>query len=314
MRLSVIIPTYQAEKLLPALLSRLRAQSIESELIVIDSSSSDRTPQIARETADIFLSIPKETFDHGHTRTIAAQAANGDILVFMTQDAMPCNNKTLERLVGAFDDPSIAAAYGRQIPYEKTSLFGRHLRYFNYPEQSYVRILQDRERYGLKTAFFSDSFGAYRTSVLSEVGWFKKGLIVGEDMHTVAKILRDGYRVAYQAEAAVYHAHSYSVIEDFKRYFDTGVFHSREAWLIDTFGKAGGEGKRYILSELRYIAAQHAYGKIPEFVIRNTLKYLGYTLGVHHKKLPQFLIEKLSMHPSWWYTHAHLDTLTSNAV
>jgi len=297
---SVIIPTYNAKDFLPDLLSSLSSQSISFELVIIDSSSADSTAELAKESADTFISIPKHTFDHGGTRTKAAKIATGDIIVFLTQDALPVTNNTLEKLLEAFEDPKIGAVYGRQIPYENTSLFGKHLRHFNYPDNSYIRTLTDKEKYGLKTIFFSDSFSAYRRSTLEKVEWFKNGLIVGEDMHIVAKIISAGYSVKYSADTKVYHAHSYSILEDFNRYFDTGVFHTCEPWLIDTFGKAEGEGMRYIKSELHFLLKEGAYGKIPEFIIRNGLKYLGYSLGKHYQKLPRSIAQKLSMHPSWW--------------
>jgi len=99
---------------------------------------------------------------------------------------LPYNNTAIETLVNTLKDPDTGAVFGRQIPKQDTSLFGKHLRYFNYPEYSYHRILKDKEKYGIKTAFFSDSFSAYKKRVLEDVGWFKNNLIVGEDMHIAA--------------------------------------------------------------------------------------------------------------------------------
>ena len=303
MKLSVVIPTYNAQRYLPKLLKKLKDQSLSFELIAIDSSSSDQTPQLLASHADQIITIAQNEFDHGGTRTKAAKAAHGDIIIFLTQDALPADDNTLETLIRAFDDPTVGAVFGRQLPYEETSLFGKHLRSFNYPAHSYTRTFADRERYGIKTAFFSDSFSAYRKEVLAEVGWFKDGLIVGEDMHIAARILQAGYTIAYCAEAKVYHSHSYTVTEEFKRYFDTGVFHASEAWLIETFGSAGGEGKRYLQSEFQYLLQQHAYTKIPEFFVRSTMKFAGYTLGKRFRKLPRWLIHRCSMHPAWWKTY-----------
>lgn len=300
MKVSVIIPTYNARKYLPHLFEILKKQSIAFELIVIDSSSTDGTAEIAKKYADTFLSIPKDSFDHGGTRTMAAQQASGEYIVFLTQDALPCSETTIETLVKELDDEQTGAAYGRQIPNSDTSLFGRHLRHFNYPERSYVRAIDDKEKFGIKTAFFSDSFSAYKKEVLKEVEWFKNGLIVGEDMHIAAKILLHGYKIAYCASAQVYHAHSYTISEEFKRYFDTGVFHTQEHWLLETFGKAEGEGKRFIKSELNYIIQQRAYEKLPAFFLRNLMKYLGYKLGRHYNKLPANVIPICSMHTQWW--------------
>jgi len=300
MKISVIIPTYNAQEYLPELLERLKNQTVSFELIIIDSSSSDNTVTIAREYTDNIIVIPTSEFDHGGTRTKAAKAASGDIIVFLTQDALPHENNTIEKILEPFEDLNVGAVYGRQIPYDDASLFGKHLRYFNYPDTSYVRTLQDKDKYGIKTAFLSDSFASYRKSALHKIDYFKDGLIVGEDTYAGAKMLIKGFSLGYSAEAKVYHSHSYNVIEEFKRYFDIGVFHKREKWILETFGKAEGEGGKYVKSEFQYLLTQHAYWKIPEFFIRNGMKYLGYKLGYHYQRLPSFLIQRLSMHKLWW--------------
>ena len=303
MKISVIIPTYNAEKYLPLLLEKLKQQTIAFELIIIDSSSTDNTVNIAKRYTKNIMTIPKLEFDHGGTRTKAAKSARGDIIVFLTQDALPYEDDSIKKLLTPFQDAKVGTVFGRQIPYESTSLFGKHLRIFNYSETSYVRTLQDKEQYGIKTAFLSDSFAAYRKSSLEHIGWFKDGLIVGEDNYAGAKILLAHYALAYCAEAKVYHSHSYTPIKEFKRYFDIGVFHKRESWMVETFGKAEGEGGKYVKSEFKYLMKHHAYHKIPEFFIRNGMKYLGYKLGQAYKSLPLSLVKKFSLHHLWWDKH-----------
>jgi len=300
MKISLIIPTYNAEAYLPKLLQKLEEQSVTFELIIIDSASSDHTVKIAEEHADKIIIIPTSEFDHGGTRTKAAKAAKGEILVFLTQDALPCSNDTIERITEVFKEQKVGAAYGRQIPYEDASLFGKHLRLFNYQKSSYLRSYDDKASYGIKTAFLSDSFAAYRKEVLEQIGWFKDGLIVGEDSYAGAKTLLEGYMLAYCAEAAVYHSHSYTLVEEFKRYFDIGVFHQKEQWILEHFGKAEGEGGKYVRSELHYLWNAHGYLRLPEFLIRNALKYIGYKLGQNYHYFPLAFIQKISMHPRWW--------------
>jgi rhamnosyltransferase len=300
MDISVVIPTYNADSYLPRLLTSLQEQTVNFELIIIDSSSTDQTLTIAKEYTEKIITIPKETFDHGGTRTIAAKHASGKIVIFLTQDALPYDAYSLEKIIEVFNDVKVGAAYGRQIPYEKTSLFGKHLRLFNYTERSYKRTLEDKSKYGIKTAFLSDSFAAYRKEALQEIGWFKNGLIVGEDNYAGAKMLLAGHALDYCAKAKVYHSHTYSLTEEFKRYFDIGVFHQTENWIRQTFGKAEGEGKKYILSEWHYLLQHHAYLLIPQFFLRNGMKYLGYKLGNYFQKLPITLVKKLSLHRQWW--------------
>lgn len=308
MTISLIIPTYNAGNDLSKLLESLEKQSMAFELIIIDSSSVDNSVQIAKKYTDKVIIIPQDSFDHGGARAQAAKMSTGEILVFLTQDALPVDSYAIENLVNVFSDGNIAAAYGRQISYEKTHLFGKHLRLFNYPETSYRRNFDDKIDYGIKTAFLSNSFAAYRKQSLKEIGWFKNGLILGEDMLAGARLLMAGHALAYVAEAKVYHSHSYSIAQEFKRYFDIGVFHHDASWLLDEFGKPEGEGKRYLLCEFSYILKQKAFALIFVFFIRNGMKYLGYTLGKNYKKLPVPLVKKLSMHPRWWHNKKLLDT------
>lgn len=302
MNVSIIIPTYNAEKYLPNLLKKLTLQTFKNyELVIIDSSSKDKTIEIAKKyTKNIYIILQNE-FDHGGTRTLSAKHCKGDILIFLTQDALPYDEHTIENILKPFiENPKVGAAYGRQIPYSSTNLFGKHLRYFNYPEKSFIRSYEDKELFGIKTPFLSNSFAAYKRKVLEEIGWFKNGLIVGEDTYAGAKILKAGYKIAYVAEAKVYHSHSYTVWQEFKRYFDIGVFHKCENWILKEFGKPTGEGIRYIKSQLNYLIDNKAYNLLPEFFIRNFFKFMGYKLGYNYNKIPKNIVKKVSLHSSWW--------------
>jgi rhamnosyltransferase len=297
---SIIIPTYNAEKQMHRLCEALRSQTASSEIIVVDSSSSDRTVEIAESfCAKVFI-VRTEDFDHGGTRTLAGKAAKGDILVYMTQDATPFDNHSIENITRPFEDQAIAASFGRQLPYPGAAAFGAHLRLFNYPDVSCIKSLEDRNAYGIRTAFLSNSFAAYRKTALEGIGWFRRKLIMGEDTCAAAKMLLAGHKIMYVAGAMVYHSHDYTVLQEFKRYFDIGVFHQSERWIIDEFGKAEGEGIRYMQSLFAFLGRRQKYYLIPEGVVRNTLKYIGYKLGQNYDKLPASMIHKCSMHANFW--------------
>jgi len=301
MKLSIIIPTYNVQKDLKKLLNSIKMQSIDKyELMIIDSSSEDDTVDIARRYTQNIIVIPQNEFDHGGTRTKAAKTATGEILVFLTQDVLLYDNKTIENILKPFKDQDVGAVYGRQIPYSETNLFGKHLRQFNYGEVSHVRSIEDKEKFGIKTAFLSNSFAAYRYDALKKIGWFKNGMIFGEDMYAGAKLLKEGYKIAYQADAKVFHSHSYTMFQEFKRYFDMGVFHVNESWLLKDFGKPEGEGKRFVLSEWQYIIREKKYLYLFQSFFRNSMKLFGYKLGKIHAYLPQRLCIALSMNKQWW--------------
>lgn len=297
---SIIIPTYNAGQQIHCLCDALRSQTASSELIVVDSSSSDRTVEIAESFGARVLVVRTEDFDHGGTRTLAGKAAKGDILIYMTQDALPFDKHSIGNMVRLFEDQSIAASFGRQLPYPDATAFGAHLRLFNYPETPYIRTLGDKGKYGIKTPFLSNSFAAYRRSALDEILWFKEKLILGEDTYAGAKLLLAGYKIAYVPDAMVYHSHNYTVMQEFKRYFDIGVFHKSEQWIIEEFGKAEGEGGRYMKSAFAFLRKNRKYSLMPEFVARNILKYIGYTLGRHYDQLPDSVIHKFSRQGYFW--------------
>ncbi len=295
---SILIPTYQAEPLLGALLGRLHSQHLSHyEIIVVDSSSTDRTMEIAKSFGVQTYVIPKQQFDHGGTRTYMGKLAKGDVLVYLTQDALPMHDETVTTLVsGLLADKQIGAAFGRQDPHKDATPFARHLRAFNYPPESCERTFQDRSRYGIKSLFCSNSFAAYRRNALEAVGWFKEGLLMGEDMHACAKMLRQGFHIAYVAEAAVFHSHNYSLRQEFKRYFDLGSFFRKERWILQEYGTAEDEGLRFIRSELSFLIRSGLPHYIPLSVLRILAKGAGYRLGHVSPFLPRKIVQWASMH------------------
>lgn len=148
---SVIIPTCNGEPWLAELLSMLAVQSlVPAEILIIDSASTDATREITCRHNVHLIEIARQDFDHGGTRTMAAVAAVGEFLVYMTQDAVPVDRNVLAQLIRPLlEDETIAAAYGRQLPRRNANLFSEHLRLFNYPDQSEVRCLKDRSAAGV---------------------------------------------------------------------------------------------------------------------------------------------------------------------
>jgi polysaccharide biosynthesis protein PslC len=301
-KITAIIPTLNGGETFRRLLAQLAVQTLAiDELLVVDSSSDDNTVSIAQEFGATVISVARVDFDHGSTRTMAAKESSGDYLLYFTQDAVPENNRVIEMLLAPLlQDKKIALSYGRQLANHDASLFAKTLRLFNYPKKSEIRCFADRKQKGLKTVFASNSCAAYRKNTLSEVGFFAEGLIFGEDTCVAGKLLAAGYTMAYVAEATVFHSHNYSITEEFHRSFDIGVLHHSESWLLTTYGKAEGEGIKYVQFELSTILSKCKYQLIPVFFCRNLAKFSGYKLGSMYYALPQWLVPKLSMNKTWW--------------
>jgi rhamnosyltransferase len=134
---------------------------------------------------------------------------------------------------------------------------------------------------------------------LEAVGGFPVHSIFGEDTIVAARMLLAGWKIAYVAEAQAFHSHSYSWSQEFRRYFDIGVLHSRESWLLEQFGNVRGEGKRFVCSELKFL--YHARKTlIPSALVRTMAKFVGYRLGRMEAKLSPKLKYRFSMHRFFW--------------
>ena len=280
MKIQVIIPVYKPDDKFSRLLNMLKKQTVAFDLLIIDSGSDGvYRKELSGLDARVEI-INKKDFNHGGTRQWGIDISpDKDIYVFLTQDAVPADEYTIKNLVDVFSDDRIGCAYGRQLPHPESGPFGTHARLFNYPAKSYKRSMADASKYGMKTVFISDSFAAYRSTAVKDAGGFPSDVIMSEDMYFATKMLQKGWQIAYSAEAQVYHSHDYTIMQEYKRYYDIGVFHGKEAWIRETFGAAEGEGGRFVKSEIKYLL-KHNLFRLPEMFIRDAMKWLGYRRGI----------------------------------
>ncbi|AEU36935.1 glycosyltransferase [Granulicella mallensis] len=300
-RAGIVIPTYNANRHWERLQTALETQGIAREqVLIVDSSSSDKTQELVRHAGYRLMNVSKESFRHGATRQMAVESMPwAEFLVLLTQDAIPCGDHSIETLLCAFNDPAVGAAYGRQLPREQADPIEQHARLFNYPDLSDVRTFASHERLGIKTAFFSNSFAAYRRAAFDEVGGFPSNTIVSEEVTVVARMLLADWKVAYQSDATVIHSHPLTLLQEFSRYFDIGVHHGREQWMLDAFGGAGGEGRTFVLSQMQFLLKTKP-SLIPLATLRNASKWCSYQLGLHEKYLPLALKQALSAQKNFW--------------
>jgi rhamnosyltransferase len=301
-KVGLIVPTLNAGKLWELWLEAFEQQTLKPDyLLVIDSSSSDNTVALAHAHGFTVKVIAKTEFNHGGTRQAGIELLpEADIILFLTQDALLSNPHAIERLLAEFADEHVGAAYGRQLPHRNAGPIAAHARLFNYPPESQLRSLEDRLRFGIKTAFISNSFAAYRRGALKQVGGFPIDTIMNEDTYVAGKMLVAGWKIAYCADAQVFHSHDYGFLDEFKRYFDIGVFHSHTSWLQQLFGGVSGEGRRYVISEVRYILGKAPW-LIPSAMLRTALKWLGFKMGGKlHQVLPLFVKMRFSLHRAYW--------------
>ena len=280
MNCGLIIPTLNAGGQFKKLLSQLAAQTLPTKKLIVDSESADGTADLAKSFGLEVLTIPRRSFNHGATRQFALEKILPlDVVIFLTQDILLHDDESLAKLVKIFsEDSTVGLSYGRQLPHEGATNEAAILRAFNYPPESQLRSFDDRKKFGIKTAFASNSFAAYRVAALQSVGGFPSNVPLCEDMYVAAKMLLDGWKIFYAAEAQVYHSHNYTAAQEFRRYVQIGKFHAQESWIRETFGSAEGAGKKFVLMKLSMLAKKNPLDCVGA-IFRDAAKFFGYRLG-----------------------------------
>lgn len=279
MRISLIIPTLNAGMYIKMLISRLQGQdTLPDEIIIIDSSSEDNTAVIAREMGVKTIVIPRQSFNHGKTRNMAAAEAKGDTLLFMTQDAVPRDNTLVTKLTAPLQMPEIAAAFGRHIARPDsppTEIFSRG---FNYPDKSSVKGIDDVSMFGIKAFFFSNVCSAFKKDIFEASGMFPE-VRSNEDMLMAARLILNNYKIAYVHDACVIHSHSYNIFQQLIRYYKIGSSLKHNNWLLK-FAGAEGEGMRFIKEQTSFIIKRYGYSWLPRIFLESAAKYVGYRIGL----------------------------------
>ena len=301
-RVVVLIPVCNPGSRWGTFLKALSNQTLRPyRCVVIDSESTDGAVELALNYGITVHRISRDEFNHGATRQsgINQFVGDADTVIFLTQDAILADTDALQKLMAGLKEPSVAAVFGRQIPSADATPIAAHARLFNYLTFDYTRSWSDIAEHGIKTCFLSNSFAAYKVKALFEVGGFPSNVILGEDMHLAARLIMAGQSISYQSLASVYHSHNYSLFDEFKRYFDIGVFHSQNSWILQKFGEVSREGLKFLHSEFSYLL-KIAPWRLPEAAFRTLLKVTGYRLGLMHYRFSLRACRILSMNKGYW--------------
>ena len=307
MNVDVIIPVYRPGARFLEMLRRLAKQTQPVNRFIIMNTEKELWEIWAKDLPEGSLPenlavfhVTKEEFDHGATRHAGIMESDADICVCMTHDAMPADKYLLEKLTGALmADDRIGAAYGRQLPEKDCHIIERYTRSFNYPEESRVKTASDLPELGIKTYFCSNVCAAYKRERYLELGGFTKKTIFNEDMIYAAKLIQNGYAVAYAADARVIHSHNYSGVQQFTRNFDLAVSQADHPEVFAGI-RSEGEGVKLVKKTAGYLVKQGKIHLVPKLVYLSGCKYLGYLAGKRYKKLPRAVIMRCTMNKNYW--------------
>lgn len=282
MRISAVIPTRNAAAEIGALLTAIAKQTLKpSEIVVVDSESSDETVSLANAYPLVrVISIKRDNFNHGGTRDMAFREAVGDVVLFFSQDVVIRDETYIETLVQATLLDGVACACGRQVARADAPLYEKYIREFNYPEKSSLHGADDIAKLGIKAFFLSDVCSAYRRDAYLAVGGFDNPVLTNEDMLIAAKFLHAGYRISYCADAVVFHSHRYSWKQEYDRNYRVGqvLRQYRERF---SGAKTSSEGVRLVAYVLRRLLRRGAIGSCFLFCYLCSAKLLGNRRGYH---------------------------------
>lgn len=225
-KVSVVIPTKNGGAIFRETLEALKNQQYEGqiELVIIDSGSTDDTIDIAKRYGAVVESIHPREFNHGLTRNRGIEMASGEIIVIMSQDAVPGDEYLVKNFVAAFDDPKVAGAYARQVPRDDADILTkRNLnRWLTGRKTEEIRWISDWDEYQKLSPLqrhhfynFDDVCSAVRKSVWCQIPFRANDF--GEDIDWSQQVLEAGWKIAYWPRSYVIHSHNRSIMYDYTR-------------------------------------------------------------------------------------------------
>ena len=306
MTVDVIIPTYKTEKEFFTLLDRLRSQTVKVRRIIVINTEEKYFNQLVfgqryknPDNSLCIKHISAQEFDHGGTRRRGAGESEADVFVMMTQDAIPADEYMLERLIRPLESEKVAVSYARQLAKEDAGEIEKFTRVFNYPEESLLKGAEDIPALGIKTYFCSDVCAAYKKEIYEQLGGFVKRAIFNEDMLFAAKAVKAGYKVAYAADAKVYHSHNYTGMQQFHRNFDLGVSQAQHPEVFEGISSES-EGISMIKKTIKHLWSTGHKAEIFRLIYTSGCKYIGYRVGKNYKKLSMKTILWCTSNRNYW--------------
>ena len=301
MKADLIIPTYKPGDKFRRSLRRLAQQTRKPDRLIIINTEEEFFPEDLFSLYDGIEvhHIKKKDFDHGKTRDYGASLSDADIIMFMTDDAIPKDRSLIENLLKPFENPDVSAAYGRQIADPEKNYIEYYTRIFNYPKESRIKTKDDLPVLGIKTFFCSNVCSACRKKDYDALGGFLHKTIFNEDMIMASKMIEAGKAIAYAADAVVWHWHDYTAMEQLHRNFDLAVSQTDYGGLFLEV-KSESEGVKMVLSTLSHLISKGKIHLIPKYILDSGCKLIGYKLGRNYRRLPRRLVMKITMNPTYW--------------
>lgn len=266
---SIIIPTKNGGDLFRRAIEGLKDQKLwsQTELIIIDSGSTDDTVGVARAAgAKVFEISPKE-FSHGATRDLGVSYATCEHVFLLVQDAIPYDEELIGAMLRSFEDPEVAGVYARQLPQQDADLLTkRNLNnWLTGRTRGEARKIESLEWYEalppLEKYFFcnfDNVCSAIRKSVWEEHRF--GNINFGEDIDWAERVLKTGKKIVYEPTAVVVHSHDRPLSYEYKR---TYVCHRKlfRQFRLHLVPSLQGALRSWLFStcqDVKYVSSQNA--------------------------------------------------------
>lgn len=210
MKVSVIIRCFNEEEHIGKLLTGLENQKgVETEVIVVDSGSTDSTVTIASKFDARIIKIKPEEFSFGYALNVGCEAATGDILLFASAHVYPLYDDWLDLMSKPFiNDTEVALVYGKQRG-DYRNKFSEH--------QIFKQWFPETSNYNQEVAFCNNANCAVRASLWRNRKFDE--LLTGlEDLDWATDMKRSGYKLVYEAKATIIHVHEEKASQVYNRY------------------------------------------------------------------------------------------------
>ncbi len=241
---SVLLPVLNGATFLPRVLEGLAGQvtDLDWEFLAIDCGSTDGTLDILADFAARFPvplrvhGLHKSEFNHGDTRNLLGALTDKDLLLFITDDAIPVGADWLNTIVRNFEDPKVAACYVRNVPRPEVGPVTRALSdgdpgyaagriVATQPTPDAFEALEPHERRYLWN--YNDTASCVRRVLWERFPY--PHLDFGEDVLLARGLLEAGWKIVYEDGAVIHHSHEYDAATTRARSADDAHFNA--LWL-----------------------------------------------------------------------------------
>lgn len=208
----IVMRCYNDAWVVEQTLKAIARQSVAHRLIVFDNESTDGSREIIARYTENVVNIPRGQYVPGRVLNDAMKRTDGEFVVFVNSDCVPQDDRWLETMLTGFDEPSVAAVFGRQIARpECWSLFAKDT------EDTFG----DGARQRFWKHCFSMASSAIRRSVWEESP-FRDDIQYSEDIDWTWRARQRGHTIRYRQDSVAMHSHNYTLAQWRKRQYGEG--------------------------------------------------------------------------------------------